>query len=197
MFLPSRGYPDPMDHAEHSDTCLVGGTVADIRTRVQYRAAVAVRGDRIVAIGPDADLAAGASRTIDVGGGVIVPGYIEPHTHAILANPAEMAYAIGAHGTTTAVVDGLPLMMTVPPERLPGVMALLSGLPITLRWLVRLHPQSFAEEDVFSLPALRALWRQPFTAAVGEVTRWPDVLAGDADLLAKIAAAREDGLRVE
>lgn len=150
-----------------------------------------------MAIGPDDDLAPRVSRIINVHGSVIVPGYIEPHTHSILANPAEMAYAIGAHGTTTAVVDGLPLMMTVPPDRLAGVLELLSSLPVTLRWLIRLHPQSFADEDRFALDRLRPLWRQPFVAAVGEVTRWPDVLAGDPDLLAKIAAAREDGLRVE
>jgi adenine deaminase len=197
VFLPHRRYPDFMDRGNSADICFAGGTVVGVRERTQYRAAVAVRGDRIVAIGSDDELTAGALRTVNVGGRMIVPGFIEPHTHAILANPAEMAYAIGAHGTTTAVVDGLPLMMTVPPDRLPGVLGLLSGLPVTLRWLIRLHPQSFAEEDVFSLPALRALWREPFTAAVGEVTRWPDVLAGDADLRAKIAAAREDGRRVE
>jgi adenine deaminase len=197
VFLPSRRYPDSMGRAPSPNFCLVGGTVVDVRAGERRRAAVAVTGDRITAVGDDRDLAAGASRTVDVRGGVIVPGYIEPHTHSILANPAEMAYAVGAHGTTTAVVDGLPLMMTVPPDRLAGVMEMLSTLPITLRWLIRLHPQSFGDEDAFSLPGLRSLWRQPFAAAVGEVTRWPDVLAGDADLLAKIAAAREDGRRVE
>jgi adenine deaminase len=176
---------------------IVGGSVVDVRAGKQFRTAVAVHGDRITAIGPDDEIADRTARTLDARGRVIVPGYIEPHTHSILANPAEMAYAIGAHGTTTAVVDGLPLMMTVPPDGLPGVLELLSHLPVTLRWLIRLHPQSFADEDAFALPVLRALWRQPFAAAVGEVTRWPDVLAGDADLLAKIAAAREDGRRVE
>src|SRR5256712_9276415 len=66
------------------------------------------------------------------------------------------------------------------------------------RWLIRLHPQSFADTgERFSLSTLRPLWRLPSAAAVGEVTRWVDVLQGDADLTAKIRAAREDGRRVE
>ena len=195
-FLPRPGYPDSVDR-QRFDLCLRGGTLVDVRRGVLTGAAVAVTGGQITAVGDENELAATAVRVIDIHGGVVVPGYIEPHTHSILANPAEMAYAIGAHGTTTAVVDGLPLMMTVPPDQLPGVLELLSSLPVTLRWLIRLQPQSFADERTFSLPALQALWRRPFAAAVGEVTRWPDVLAGDADLLAKIAAAREDQVRVE
>src|SRR5574337_2105104 len=48
-----------------------------------------------------------------------------------------------------------------------------------------------------SLTTLRALWRQPWAAAVGEVTRWVDLLDGDPDLVPKIRAARDDGKRVE
>ncbi len=185
-----------MEPVEH-DLCLAGGMVADVRGARLYRAAVALTADRISGVGLDADLAPRAARVMDVTGRTIVPGYIEPHTHAILANPVELAYRIGAHGTTTAAIDALPLMMMVPPDRLAGVLEVLSDLPVALRWLIRLHPQSFASEEQFALRTLRDLWRRPFAAAVGEVTRWPDVLAGDPGLLEKIAAAREDGRRVE
>ncbi|HEU5300502.1 MAG TPA: adenine deaminase C-terminal domain-containing protein, partial [bacterium] len=70
-------------------------------------------------------------------------------------------------------------------------------LPLRIRHLIRLSPQSFSDETRFRLETLRPLWRLPSAAAVGEVTNWVDVLRGDADLLAKIRAAREDGRRVE
>ncbi len=92
----------------------------------------------------------------------------------------------------------LPLMLLAQPDRLPELLGRLSRLPMKFRWLIRLHPQSFADTgERFSLSTLRALWRSPWAAAVGEVTRWFDVLQGDPDLLAKIRAAREDGKPVE
>lgn len=45
--------------------------------------AVAIDGDRIVAVGPSAELADGfdADRVIDAGGHTIIPGLVNPHTH--------------------------------------------------------------------------------------------------------------------
>lgn len=183
---------------EGIDLCLAGGTVVDIRTATTRRAAVGIRGDRIVAIGPDEQIAPRSRQVADIAGQIIVPGYIEPHGHVILANPVEFAGAVLRCGTTTAVTDALPLMLLARPNRLAGLLEHLARLPMKFRWLIRLHPQSFAETgERFSLSTVRALWRLPSAAGVGEVTGWVDVLQGDADLLAKIRAAREDGKPVE
>lgn len=179
------------------DLCLVGGAIADVRSGVLRRAAVAIAGTHIGAVGEDEALAAEARTVLDVSGRVIVPGYIEPHTHIILANPVEFIRAVLPRGTTTAVVDALPLMVLAKPHRLPELLTDLAALPLKLRWLIRLHPQSFSDSDRFAPEHLRQLWRLPSAAAVGEVTRWVDVLAGDADLLEKIRLARDDGRRVE
>src|SRR5438552_4715450 len=45
-----------------------------------YRADLAIRGDSIVKIAPSID--APAARTIDAGGRVVAPGFIDLHTHA-------------------------------------------------------------------------------------------------------------------
>lgn len=179
------------------DLCLVGGSIADVRSGTLRRAAVAIAGTHIGAVGDDKSLATDARTVLDVSGRVIVPGYIEPHTHIILANPVEFVRAVLPRGTTTAVVDALPLMILARPDRLADLLADLANLPLKLRWLIRLHPQSFSDDDRFTVEHLRRLWRLPSVAAVGEVTRWVDVLAGDADLLEKIRLAREDGRRVE
>ncbi|GAB4127760.1 MAG: imidazolonepropionase [Roseiflexaceae bacterium] len=49
--------------------------------------AVAIHADRIVAVGPQVDLLARyqARQQVDAAGGVICPGFVDPHTHAIYA----------------------------------------------------------------------------------------------------------------
>ena len=71
---------------EACDLLLDGGVVIalDEARRVIDNGAVAIRGDRIVAVGDSAELAAyraGASRTIDCSGKVIMPGLTDGHTH--------------------------------------------------------------------------------------------------------------------
>ena len=180
------------------DLALTGGSIADVRAGFVRRAAVGIANRTIARIGSDDEVATPARQVIDVSGQIIVPGYIEPHGHILLANPVEFAGALLRTGTTTAIVDSLPIMLLTPPERLPELLASLSALPMKFRWLIRLQPQSFADTgERFRVDTLRALWRQPWAAAVGEVTRWVDVLDSDPDLVSKIRAAREDGKRVE
>ena len=73
------GAPEPVD------LLIRGGTVVtmDGNGLVLENGAVAVRGERIVAVGTDADLAAKyeARRTLDASGQVIMPGLINTHTH--------------------------------------------------------------------------------------------------------------------
>lgn len=182
---------------QSADLLLSGGTVADVRTAQLRRADVAITGDSIATVSSDRPAGLETTRTIDVTGKILVPGYIEPHGHILGVNPAEFAKAVLARGTTTAVIDALPLMMLLSLDRVESVLELLAALPMKIRWLIRLHPQSFGQEAKFAVEQLRRLWRLPFAAAVGEVTRWVDVLQGDPDLLEKIQAARADGKRVE
>jgi len=67
------------------DLLLTGGTVVsmDSAFRVLERGAVAVKGERIVAVGPAPELAArfDAARTIDTTGRIVMPGLVNTHTH--------------------------------------------------------------------------------------------------------------------
>lgn len=185
-----------LEHVTY-DLALAGGSVADVRAGTVRRAALGITGDRIAALGSDDVIVADARRVLDVTGRILAPGYIEPHTHVALAAPWEFASAVLPRGTTTAVVDALPLISLGRPDHLPGLLEQLAALPMQIRWLIRLHPQAFGAADRFTLPYLRSLWRLPSAAAVGEVTRWMDVLLGDADLREKMAAAAADGKRIE
>src|SRR5439155_1059793 len=144
--LPSLNYdhagrePSPLRPAmlepmspEAIDLCLVGGDIVDVQAGATRRAAVGIHGDRIVAIGADAQIAPRARQVADVAGQTIVPGYIEPHGHVILANPVEFAGAVLPGGTTMAVTDTLPLMLLARPDRLAGLLEQLAGLETMLR----------------------------------------------------------------
>ena len=66
--------------AEPVDVVISGGTIYDGSGGEPYLGDVALRGDRIVYVGPQRDLA--ARRTIDARGMIVAPGFIDPHTHA-------------------------------------------------------------------------------------------------------------------
>jgi predicted amidohydrolase YtcJ len=66
------------------DTILHNGTIVTMDARLSIASAVAVDGDRIVAVGDETlldEYVAGA--TVDLGGKVLMPGFIDSHTHVI------------------------------------------------------------------------------------------------------------------
>ncbi|MBC7436643.1 MAG: D-aminoacylase [Bdellovibrionales bacterium] len=86
----------------HMDLIIRNGTVIDGTKAPRYEADVAVQDGRIVAIG---DLSGHTARqTIDAGGRIVAPGFIDSHTHddtAVLSNPG-MDFKV-SQGVTTVV----------------------------------------------------------------------------------------------
>ena len=84
-FLPSAGLPQSAGSREPADLVIRGGTVVtmDRQSRLIENGAVAVRGDRILAVGSESDIASKfrARKTIDASGRVVMPGLINTHTH--------------------------------------------------------------------------------------------------------------------
>lgn len=69
------------------------------------RAALAAAGERIVWVGPEAELAravapAPGAREVDARGAVAVPGFVDSHTHLIFAGSREDEYALRARGAS-------------------------------------------------------------------------------------------------
>ena len=91
---------------ESVDLLIRGGTVYT-GSDAPFVGDVAVRGDRIVAVGPGLRLA--ARRTIDAAGLVVAPGFIDPHTHLegqLLSDDAPTRLVPGflMQGVTTAFI---------------------------------------------------------------------------------------------
>ena len=70
------------------DTVLVNGRIVTVDAQASVHEALAIRGDRIVALGASADirrLAGDATRVIDLQGRTVIPGLIDSHMHAVRA----------------------------------------------------------------------------------------------------------------
>lgn len=84
-FLAAAAIGMPVQEPKRADWLIRGGTVVcmDAPGRVLEAGAVAVAGNRIVAVGPDAEISARfqAAQTLDATGKIVMPGLINAHTH--------------------------------------------------------------------------------------------------------------------
>jgi predicted amidohydrolase YtcJ len=74
--------------SQNADTVLVNGKVVTVDEQFSIREAIAIREDKIVALGTTADvrkLAGPSSKVIDLQGRTVIPGLIDSHMHAIRA----------------------------------------------------------------------------------------------------------------
>ena len=74
----------PALRAQEADLILRNARIWTGDSTRRFASALAVRGERLVAVGSDADMAAhrGArTRVIDAGGRFVTPGFIDDHTH--------------------------------------------------------------------------------------------------------------------
>lgn len=82
------------------DAPRVGPRLAEIR--VLRSAAIAVRGGRIAAVGPEESVLAAfeAPRRLDARGGTVVPGFVDAHTHPVFAGTREDEFEMRTRGAT-------------------------------------------------------------------------------------------------
>ena len=92
---------------EPADAVIENGRVVNVHTGTTAPEGVAIKGERIAAVG-DVGYAVGAgTKVIDAGGRFLVPGLIDPHCHQwhTYANSTVFAACRLLHGSTT-IVDG-------------------------------------------------------------------------------------------
>jgi adenine deaminase len=183
-----------------ADLYLRGASVLNVFTGEVLRVNVAVSGERVAYVGARDDMVGPRTRILDLGGRVLVPGYMDPHVHpANLVTPSAFARHVLPLGTTTVVGDTLQFSQLGGVRGMRAVADAFARSPMKFFWMLRVHGQTRVRHEARNFP-LRALARalaHPWVLAVGEVTRWPDAHRGDAELLRRLELALARGRRVE
>ena len=120
------------------DLLFANGTIVDGTGAPGYRGSVAVVGDSLRVITGDV-AAVAAARTVDAGGYVICPGFIDMHSHSdlkLLTEPAHEAKIRQGVTTEALGMDGLSYAPTTPRglEQLLTYLAAVNGAPPDARW---------------------------------------------------------------
>lgn len=177
-------------------TLLKNGTLINVFTGELEHTSVLMENDRI--IGVDAYADSEADKVEDVRGKYICPGFIDGHIHieSTMLQPAELARACLAHGTTAIIADPHEITNV---SGLSGIFFMLEsseGIPLTVYMMISsCVPATAFDESGACLTAADIL---PFYSherilGLGEVMNYPAVLAGDPEILKKISDARKAG----
>lgn len=183
-----------------ADLYLRGGTLLNVYTGEIYPANVAITRERIAYVGERDDMVGARTRVLEVGGRVLVPGYVDPHVHpAHVVTPSALARHLLPLGTTTLVADTLQFWELGGLAAFRAAADALASSPLKFYWMVRVHAQSRTRDERrrFPMRDLARALEHPWVVAAGEVTRWPEVHGGRRDLLARLQLAHARGLRVE
>lgn len=96
-----------------SATVFTGGTILTVDAAFSEAEAIAIRGNRIIVVGPlakvRAEAGAGAVK-IDLGGRTMMPGFIDPHTHVVSGSAVDSIMTnvgMAQFRTTAEVLDHL------------------------------------------------------------------------------------------
>jgi adenine deaminase len=169
------------------DLVVEGASVFSVFTREWLDGDVAVAGGRIAGLGRF-----DGGERIDGRGRFLVPGFIDAHMHVESSKlvPAEFARAVVPMGTTTVVADPHELANVLGPDGVRWMLDATEGLP--LRVLVMAPscvPASAFETALQALTAedMRSILRHDRALGVAEMMDFPGVIAGDPDVLERIA----------
>ncbi|MBB3013665.1 amidohydrolase [Cupriavidus alkaliphilus] len=137
--------------AAHADRILVNGTVLTMDAADTVAQAIAIRGERIVAVGANPQirrLAGPATEVIDLRGRTVIPGLIDTHIHAIRGGQSYAFETYWYEGETTSLAAGLAQLRQTAQARGPG-----KWVAVTGSW----HPDQFTEKRAPTPAELTAL----------------------------------------
>ena len=169
-----------------ADLVLRGGWVADVYTGEWLRQDVAI------AEGVIAGLGEYDGPRLQVDGGYILPGLIDGHLHleSSLLTPRELARALLPRGTTAIVIDPHEIANVLGTSGLDYLLAASQGLPLDIYFMLpSCVPASPLETSGASLEAadLAPYVNHPRVLGLAEVMNFPGLVAGNPELLEKLA----------
>jgi len=181
-----------------ADRVFRGGRLVNVLSGEIHPAEVAVHGGRVVAVGEGLE----GRETVDCTGRWIAPGLIDGHMHveSSLVTLPRFAGAVLPRGTVGAVLDPHEIANVHGPEGIRWILESRGGLPFHAFVMASsCVPATHMETAGAELTAadLEPLLEEEGVLGVAEMMNYPGTVAGDAGVLAKIAAARRRGLPVD
>lgn len=190
-----------VDGIEQPTLILKNGTYINMFTKQWVKAHIWIFKDRIVYVGELLPDDTQSTEIIDCEGQFLVPGYIEPHAHPFqLYNPAELAMHAAYTGTTTLVNDNLLWYYLFSDKKKAfSLLDEMNTLPVSMYWWARYDAQTALkdEESYFNTENVLSWLSHPSVVQGGELTAWPDLLAGDDRLLHWIQETKQLGKPIE
>jgi len=107
LLLSAAVFLSPLHAADPADLVLLGGKVATMDERRPLAEAVAIKGERIVAVGSAAEIAAHIgpqTKVIDTAGKFVIPGFIEGHGHFLSLGEQKMKLDVASATSWEEVV---------------------------------------------------------------------------------------------
>lgn len=181
-----------------ADLVLRNARIVNVLSGEIHPGDVVVAGGRVVTIGEGYE----GRAEQDLDGRYLVPGLIDGHMHleSTMMVMGQLARVVVPHGTTTVVIDPHEFANVLGVAGMRYAMDSARGLPLNVYvMLSSCVPASPLESPRHTLLAddLLPLWDDPRVLGLAEVMDVPGVLRGDAQVLAKIEAARARGLAVD
>lgn len=167
--------------------------VADVVAGTVSPCEVGVRDGRIASIVPSAG---------PVDPGVLVPGFIDAHVHveSSMLPPWEFARVAMRHGTVASVSDPHEIANVLGEAGIRFMLGDAEGSPFTCWFGCPSCVPATAFETAgatLDAAACERLLDDPRIGYLSEMMNWPGAIAGDPQVLAKIAAAKARGKRVD
>lgn len=175
-------------------------TYLNVFTKKWLKANVWIYQDRIVYVGDRMPEKTEGTEIMECTGQYVVPGYVEPHAHPVqLYNPEMFAHHAAIHGTTALINDNLFLLKLLEKKQAFQLMDDFNQLPVSMFWWGRFDSQSMLsnEEAIFNTADILDWIHHPSVVQGGELTSWPELLAGDDRLLYWIQETKKQRKKVE
>ena len=173
-------------------TLLKNGMVVNVFTGEMEKADVLLEDEKIIGVGDYSGEK--ADRIRDVKGKYLCPGFIDGHIHieSTMLLPGEFARAAVLHGTTAVIADPHEIANVCGSEGIQYMLDASEGLPLTVYVaLPSCVPATRFDESgaVLGVADLEPLYDHSRVIGLGEVMDFPGVIAGNPDLMEKIAGA--------
>lgn len=179
---------------------LRGGRVVNVITNEIHEADVLLAGRLIAAVGPTVN--GNAAEVLDLGGAFVAPGLIDGHVHleSSLVTPSAYAATVLPRGVTGVVCDPHEIANVAGEAGVRWLLAETEALPLDVWVTVPSCVPSTPFEtpgSEFGLEAMERLASHPRVVGVAELMSFPDVVAGNDEILAKARMGETRALTVE